>query len=147
MPVVQAFGREQFNERRFAQTTRDALAATLANTKLQVQFTILVGLATAAGTAGVLWLGGQHALAAHLNLGDIYVFICYLGSLYAPLDTLMYSSFTIQEAARSARRVREVLEAEREVRDRPGAVALAAVRGHVAIERVTFAYDPPRPVF
>jgi ATP-binding cassette subfamily B protein len=146
MPVVQAFGREQLNERRFAQTTRDALAATLANTKLQVQFTILVGLATAAGTAGVLWLGGQHALAAHLQLGSIWVFISYLGSLYAPLDTLMYSSSTIQEAAGSARRVREVLETEREVQDKPGAMPLSAARGHVALDRVTFGYDPARPV-
>jgi ATP-binding cassette subfamily B protein/subfamily B ATP-binding cassette protein MsbA len=146
IPVVQAFGQEEINEGRFAKTTRAALTATLANTRVQVQFTMLVGLATAAGTAAVLWLGGEHALAAHLNLGGIFVFITYLGSLYAPLDTLMYSSSTIQEAAGSARRVREVLETEREVADKPGAAALPVVRGHVAIERVTFGYDPARPV-
>jgi ATP-binding cassette subfamily B protein/subfamily B ATP-binding cassette protein MsbA len=111
-----------------------------------VQFTSLIGLATAAGTAGILWFGAQHALADQLSLGHILVFLSYLGSLYAPLDTLMYSSSTIQEAAGSARRVREVLETEREVTDQPGAVALPSVRGHVAMERVTFGYDPARPV-
>jgi ATP-binding cassette subfamily B protein/subfamily B ATP-binding cassette protein MsbA len=146
MPAVQAFGREELNERRFARTTRDTLAATLANTNVQVQFSVLVGLATSVGTAGILWFGAQHALADQLTLGHILVFLSYLGSLYAPLDTLMYSSSTLQEAAGSARRVREVLETEREVADKPGATSLPVVRGHVAFERVTFGYDPVHPV-
>jgi ATP-binding cassette subfamily B protein/subfamily B ATP-binding cassette protein MsbA len=58
----------------------------------------------------------------------------------------MYSSSTIQEAAGSARRVREVLEAEQELGDSPGAVALAPVRGEVSFEAVSFGYDPARPV-
>jgi ATP-binding cassette, subfamily B, bacterial len=146
MPVVQAFGREELNERRFAQTARDTLRVALANTNVQVQFTVLVGLATAAGTAAILWFGAQHALADQLTLGHILVFLSYLGSLYAPLDTLMYSSSTIQEAAGSARRVREVLETQLEVADKPGARPLPAVRGHVAFEQVTFGYDPAHPV-
>lgn len=147
MPAVQAFGREELNERRFAETTRETLGATITNTNVQMQFNVLVGLATAGGTAGIFWFGAQHALADQLTLGHILVFLSYLGSLYAPLDTLMYSSSTIQEAAGSARRVREVLETEREVADKPGAVALASrVAGHVAVERVTFGYDPARPV-
>ncbi len=146
MPVVQAFGHEVVNERRFAQTARATLAATLANTYLQVQFSILVGLATAAGTAAILWFGANPALHDHLRLGAIWVFLSYLGLLYGPLDTLMYSSATVQEAVGSARRVREVLETEREVADKPGAVPLAAARGHVTFEGVTFGYDPARPV-
>lgn len=141
MPAVQAFGREELNQRQFAQTARATLGATLANTNVQLQFNILVGVATAAGTAGILWFGAQQA-----SLGHILVFLSYLGSLYAPLDTLMYSSSTIQEAAGSARRVREVLETELEVADKPGAKALPALRGHVAFERVTFGYNPVHPV-
>ncbi len=141
MPAVQAFGREELNQRQFAQTARETLFATLANTNVQLQFNILVGLASAAGTAGILWFGAQHA-----SLGHILVFLSYLGSLYAPLDTLMYSSSTIQEAAGSARRVREVLETDLEVADRSGAKALPPVRGHVAFERVTFGYEPAHPV-
>src|SRR5260370_38151052 len=99
MPVVQAFGREQFNEQRFAQTTRDALAATLANTKLQVQFTILVGLATAAGTVGVLWLGGPHALAAPFGPRRIFLFLSFLGSFFPAPAHFMYFFFPISETA------------------------------------------------
>ena len=148
MPAVQAFGREELNERLFAQHANAALSATLRNTSVQVQFNILIGLCTAIGTAGILWLGAQHALTGEskLGVGTIMAFLWYLASLYAPIETVMYSSSTIQEAAGSARRVREVLQTEREVVDRPGAIPLPSGATAVAFESVTFGYDPDRPV-
>ncbi|HXT38689.1 MAG TPA: ABC transporter ATP-binding protein [Candidatus Angelobacter sp.] len=146
MPAVQAFGCEELNERSFRQATRDTLAATLALTNVQLQFKILMGLATAAGTAGVLWLGTQHALDGRLSIGALLLFLSYLASFYAPLEAIMYSTSTIQGAAGSARRVREVLQTEREVADKPGAIALAVSRGHVKVENVTFGYERGSPV-
>src|SRR5216117_991049 len=150
IPAVQAFGREELNDQRFKQATRDALAAILSLTNVQLQFKILIGLATAAGTAGILWVGTQHALrelsiGGKLSIGGILLFLSYLGSLYAPLESMMYSTSTIQGAAGSAKRVREILQAEQEVRDKPGAPALSSVRGHVQIENVTFGHEPGRP--
>src|SRR6266536_2642286 len=124
IPAVQAFGREELNDQRFKRATRDALAATLSLTNVQLQFKILIGLATAAGTAGILWVGTQHALGG-LSVGAILAFLSYLGSLYAPLETMMYSTSTIQGAAGSARRVREILQTEQAVRDKHGAPALS----------------------
>ncbi len=146
IPAVQAFGREELNDQQFHQANRDTIAATLTLTKVQMQFKILIGLATAAGTAGMLWLGTQHALDGRLSVGDIVLFLSYLGSLYAPLEAVMYSTSTIQGAAGSARRVWEVLQAERNVADKPHAVPLTDARGAVQIEQVTFGYEPGRPV-
>ncbi len=149
MPVVQAFGREDFNDRRFARATAGTLDATLKLTRVQLRFKVLMGLATAVGTAGIYWLGARHALAGGTSLGaigTILLFLSYLGSLYDPLSTVIYTSSTIQAAAGSAQRVREVLDAEREVADKPGARKLPPVRGRVEIEDVTFGYDPNRPV-
>jgi len=81
-----------------------------------------------------------------LSTGEIILFLSYLGSLYAPLEAVMYSNSTIQGAAGSARRVWEVLQSEREVRDKPGAMALGAARGQVQFENVTFGYEAERPV-
>ena len=58
----------------------------------------------------------------------------------------MYSTSTIQGAAGSALRVREILGAERKVKDSPRAVPLPTAHGHVQIESVTFGYEPGRPV-
>ena len=146
MPVVQAFGREPLNNRLLQQANRDSLNATLALTDVQLRFKIFMGLASAAGTAGILWLGTRQALAGEASVGTLLVFLSYLASLYAPVETVMYTSATIQSAAGSAARVWEVLEARQEVADTPGAVALAAVRGHVRFENVTFGYSLNRPV-
>src|SRR5439155_25210125 len=85
-------------------------------------------------------------LNGHLTVGTIVLFLSYLGSLYAPLESIMYSSSTIQGATGSARRVWEVLRAEREVTDKPGALTLSRVKGHVEIENVSFAYRSGQPV-
>ena len=87
MPVIQAFGREDFNDERFRLANRDALAATVSLTKFQMQFKILIGLATAAGTAAILWFGTQHFMETKISLGDIVLFLSYLGSLYGPLES------------------------------------------------------------
>jgi len=146
IPIVQAFCREEFNDRRFAQATGETIAATLSLTRVQLQFKILMGLATAVGTAGILWLGARHALAGQLSVGAIIAFLSYLGSLYAPLEAIMYTGSTIQGAAGSARRVREVLFAQQEVTDKRGALPLPAVKGDVQIEHVTFGYEDGQPV-
>jgi ABC-type multidrug transport system fused ATPase/permease subunit len=46
----------------------------------------------------------------------------------------------------SARRVFEVFDITPEVRDRPGALPLPPVRGHVRFESVSFGYDDAQPV-
>lgn len=147
IPVVQAFGREELNDRWFARTTGEALRTTLSVTQVQLRFKVLMGLATALGTAAVMWLGSQHALTGPLsNIGIIILFLSYLSSLYAPLEAIMYTSSTLQGATGSARRVWEVLQTETQVADRPGATLLEAPHGHVHFENVTFGYDPGRPV-
>src|SRR5205807_811902 len=85
-------------------------------------------------------------LAGQLTVGSILVFLSYLGSLYGPLESLMYTASTIRGAAGSAQRVLEVLEAAPEVKERPGATPLRQVRGRVQFERVTFGYEAERPV-
>src|SRR5690349_19566895 len=126
MPLMQAFNREKPNDVRFNATTESALAVTLSLTRLQLGFKVLMGFTTALGTAAILWLGTQHALEGRISLGAIIAFLSYLGSLYAPLEAVMYTNSTIQGAAGSARRVMEILRKESDLKDRPGAKALPA---------------------
>jgi ATP-binding cassette subfamily B protein/subfamily B ATP-binding cassette protein MsbA len=146
MPAVQAFGGEEHADRRFAASTRGILGTELSLVSLELHVQILVGLTTAAGTAAIFWIGARHVLEGRLTVGAILVFLSYLASLYGPLESLTHLSSTMQSAAGSARRVMEVLEAEREVTDRAGAMPLVMERGLVRLENVTFGYDPGQPV-
>jgi ATP-binding cassette subfamily B protein/subfamily B ATP-binding cassette protein MsbA len=146
MPIVQAFSREPANEQQFNATTAQAMAATLAATRVQMQFKFLIGLATALGTAGILWIGTQHALRGELSVGAIVAFLYYLSALYTPLEAIMYTTSTIQGASGSARRVLEIFQTEADVRDSAGATALPKIQGEVRFENVTFGYEKERPV-
>jgi ATP-binding cassette subfamily B protein len=144
--VVQAFGQEEAADRRLGDNVDRIMRATIAMTWAQFRFKIVLGAITALGTAAIFWVGAEHALAGTLSVGTILVFIAYMGSLYSPLHDVSHSSTTITEAMGSARRVVEVLDVEADVRDRPGARALAQVRGDVSMEGVVFGYEPGRPV-
>jgi len=146
MPAVQAFGREDDGTRRLRTGLARALDATVSESYAELRFKVVAGVGTALGTAALFWYGGHEALAGHISLGTILVFISYLGSLSGPIDTLMGTGATLHAASGSARRVMEVLDAEPEVQDAPDATALHDVRGHVRIEGVTFGYQPERPV-
>ena len=146
IPVVQAFTREADNDARLRRSTAGVLSATLATTNVHLRFKILMGLATAVGTAAILWLGARRVLHGVISLGDMWVFLSYLGLLYAPLQALMYSSSTIQGAAGSAWRVLDVLEMTPEIQDTATATVLPRLRGHVRLENVTFGYEQTRPV-
>src|SRR5262249_60765495 len=126
-------------------------------TAARVRVKIVRGLTPPVGVAAALWVGAGRVLDGGLSVGDVLVFLSYLGSLYGPLESLMYPPATLQSATGSARRVLEILELEPEVADRPGVVALppppqpsphgggGGGRG-VRLEGGTVGYAPGPPV-
>jgi ATP-binding cassette, subfamily B, bacterial len=152
LPVVQAFGRETYNDELFHNLAARTLQAYLRSILAQLQFNTGVGSVTAVGTAAMMILGGFQVLRGTLSVGTLLVLLSYLASLYAPLETLAYISMGFASASARARRVLEVLDEDDAVRDSATARELPArstdgVRGaHVCLERVTFGYEPGRPV-
>ncbi len=146
IPAIHADCREDENLRRFRSFTGAHLVALLAATDVQMRFKILLNLATAAGTAAILWAGGGEVLAGHLTVGSILVFLAYLAALYGPLNTLMQTSSTISGAFGSALRVIEILDRVHDMADKPHAIALTAALGHVRIENASFGYTAGQPI-
>jgi ATP-binding cassette, subfamily B, bacterial len=145
VPAVQAFAREEIEERRFRQSARRTMRAYVRSTLAGSWFELAAGAVTTLGTAGIILLGAELALQGKLTAGTIIVFLSYLTSLYEPLDALTQMTQTAQRAAAEADRVGEILEIEPEITDRPQARD-ASVIGPVRYERVTFGYQPDRAV-
>ncbi len=146
MPVIHAFARHDETDAEFRAGSEASIVATLSTTRTQLTFKLLVGLTTAAGTAVILGLGAHRVLAGELTVGGMLVFITYLAALYSPLESLVYTSQSMTSAIGSARRALDILMAEPDVQDRPGAQAVGRVAGHVRLESVTFGYDEGQPV-
>ena len=150
LPIVQAFGREPHEDRRFEGVLQRTARASVRTVVSEIQFQVGTSAVTATGTAVVMAVGGLHVLQGKLTIGALLVLLSYLSSLYAPLETLAWLSSSFATAAAGARRVFEVFDVDREVKDLPGAKPLlvhgAKTTGHVRVEQVTFGYEPGSPV-
>jgi len=150
IPVVQAFGREEYEDKRWHVLSRRTLHAYLRTILSQMQFKIGVSGTIALGTAIVMVLGGLFVLKGSLTVGSLIVFFSYVAALYAPMETLAYSSSGYASAAARAKRVIEVMKADDRVQDLPEAKSFSVSHGRkgvrVRFENVTFGYERDRPV-
>jgi ATP-binding cassette subfamily B protein/subfamily B ATP-binding cassette protein MsbA len=122
------------------------MEATMALTRVQLKFKVLMGLATALGTATILLLASDQALNGQMSIGIVILFLSYLASLYAPIETVMYTTATIQSAGGSALRVWELLRTPQEVTNQPGALIPARTDGLVRFDHLVFGYEKDQPV-
>jgi ATP-binding cassette subfamily B protein/subfamily B ATP-binding cassette protein MsbA len=147
LPLIQAFNREQHEERRFRSLSVSAIAVAVRATALHATLGLATGGMLGIGTALIFIVGGLAVLHGQLTLGGLIVFITYLYSFQSPLEQLAPVTSTATTAAGSARRVIQVLEEEPDVRDAPHAQApVGRAAGEVRLEGVTFGYEPGRPV-
>jgi ATP-binding cassette subfamily B protein len=151
IPVVQAFAREEFEDRRFRALSARTVAAYLRAVGSQLQFQVATGFVLAAGTAAVMWIGGLRALASTgtgadtgLTVGGLLVLMAYLVSLYAPLETLAYLSTGFATASAGGRRALEALDAAEELAETRDPLPLAAWRSGgsaITFDHVSFGYQ------
>ncbi len=102
-----------------------------------------LGLASALGLALVFWVGGHLVLSGAFTIGTLVAFGFYLQQLYGPLTALTNARVEFATSLVSFERVFEVLDLPVEITDRPGAISLPRVQGHVRFEHVTFSYTQP----
>lgn len=146
IPVVQAFSREDVEQRRFQEYAAAAIRAHKRSALVESAYGLGSGLVTTLGTAAVLWVAALGVLDGRLTVGTTLVFLSYLGMLQGSLGGFTSTYATLQAAGASIDRVVEVLDAEETVRERPGARPLDTVQGHVRFDGVAFQYDQGRPV-
>ncbi len=144
--TVQAFAREEQEIERFDFGAAHSVEANLRLTRTQVVSSFLIGLITSVGTVAMIWFGGLRVLAGRLSVGEVLVFISYVGMLYGPMNTISGLAGTVQGAFARFRRVAEILETLPTIRDLLNARPLTRCDGVVRFDNVWFGYDPNKPV-
>jgi ATP-binding cassette subfamily B protein len=146
MRVVKAFGREDYEQRRLAEESRESIEIALQVRGMKVKLAPMVDMIIALGTCLVLWFGGRMALTGSLSAGSLVLFIWYLGRMYKPMRELSKMTDAYSKAAVGYERIREVLDTHREVSDLPGARRAPAFRGRIELSNVSFGYEPNCPI-
>jgi subfamily B ATP-binding cassette protein MsbA len=94
----------------------------------------------------VMFMGTREILAGKLTLGGFFTYTMFLGYLAAPLFQVVGIGTQITEAIAGLERTREVLDETQEYEDPGRTVTLGEIRGDLAFQDVTFAYEQEKTV-
>jgi ATP-binding cassette subfamily B protein len=144
--VVKAFGQEDREQERFVGRSRYGVRARLRLALAEGAYGFLVGFIVAAGSAAVLFVGGQRVRTGAVTTGELLAVMSYLTQLYAPVKTAAKRAGTLQGQLASAERVFDLLDETPAIHEQPGARSLERAAGAVTFSGVTFGYEPFRPV-
>jgi len=144
--VVQAFAREDYEDRRFASESRSNVEAGLQARSVKARLSPIVEVTVAVGMCLVLAYGGRLALAGQLSAGVLVVFLLYLGKLYKPIRDLSKMTDTVAKASVGYERIQEILEIESGIRNLPDARPARPFSGCIEFDHVSFGYHGEVPV-
>jgi len=140
MRVVQAFTRERTNIRNFQKVTERYRDANMETVVLNGLYFPFVDLLSTAALAIVLGYGGHLYFQGAVTLGTLFAFMLYVQNFFDPVQQLSQLYGTFLSATAALDKIMDVLDKQPDVVDRPGAVELPRVEGHVRFEHVRFGY-------
>jgi ATP-binding cassette subfamily B protein len=144
--VVKGFGQETREVGRLERTARKLFGERLRAAKLSAVPTATTAALPAAGQVAVLGIGGVFALNGSITLGTFLAFATYLATLIGPARMLSGLVVQAQLTRAGAERVYELIDAQPEVVDAPGARPLPRGPLGVELSDVRFGYTRSEPV-
>ncbi|MDR1804370.1 MAG: ABC transporter ATP-binding protein/permease [Treponema sp.] len=146
MREIQAFGQQERESGRVEEKAGEFTRAMLSALKISAIFHPSVEFLTALGTVIVVGFGGFLAYQAKLDAEEVVAFLLYLALFYAPITGLAQLLENAQHSLAGAERVLEILDTASEVTDKPSAIDLPPVKGHIRFDNVSFRYLQEAPV-
>jgi ATP-binding cassette, subfamily B, heavy metal transporter len=144
--TVKYFNNEEFEANRYDESLKRLRIARL---KAQTTLSMLntgQQLIIAIGLVAMLWRATTGVVEGRMTLGDLVMINAYMIQLYIPLNFLGVLYREIKQSLTDLDKMFTLMEKEREVADKPGALPLRGREWTVRFEHVTFAYEPARTI-
>ena len=139
--IIKAFGREDYESKRFRGRNEDYFGTYMKLTQfIQTQPLVLSVLMSSAVVA-IIWLSTREVVVKRLDVGELFFYWGLLANLINPMNRFAAFVGELSKAVVGAGRVYEILDLPVERADKPGAVPLKNVRGQIDFESVRFAYS------
>jgi ATP-binding cassette subfamily B protein len=137
--VIKAFARERQERKKFVASANAVMDQQISLTRLFAFLFPLVFSVANLGQAAILYYGGEQIVQGTLSLGQWQEFSLYLVYLFIPVAQFGFVITQMGQASASASRLFDILDAQNDVLDKPGAQA-AEISGQVSFDNVTFSY-------
>ena len=138
--VVKAFVREPAERERYTRLNNDLVKANMQTISAIRNVFPYIFLLSNLITLAVVGYGGAQVIGKTFTIGELVAFNSYLLFILQPIFLIGFAAPVIAQAAASAQRVYEVVDAEIEIRDRPNAVPFEKCGGRITFENVHFRY-------
>ena len=138
--IVKAFVRESAERSRYTAINRDLIAVNMKTIGAIRNTFPLIFLLSNLITLAVVGYSGSEVIQNKFTIGELVAFNSYLLFILQPILLVGFAAPAIAQAAASAERVYEVIDAPIEIRDRPDAITLKSCIGRITFENVHFRY-------
>ncbi len=140
--VIKAFARDPEEKVKFEKAADAYMDQQIKVARIFSFLFPIVFLVANLGQAAVLYFGGKQIIYGDLTLGQWQKFSLYLVYVFFPLGQLGFIISQMSQAAASAKRIFDILDARNDVEDKPDAIELPPIQGRVTFDDVTFRYYP-----
>ncbi|MDQ0842650.1 ABC transporter ATP-binding protein [Streptomyces sp. V1I6] len=144
--LVKVFGRQEESARGFAEQNEALYEAGFKAQFNSGMMQPLMFFISNLNYVLVAVVGGLRVASGSLSIGDVQAFIQYSRQFSMPLTQVASMANLVQSGVASAERIFELLDAEEQEKDAPSAERLERPRGQVSLEKVSFRYDPDKPL-
>lgn len=144
--VVQAFAREDREDRRFGRLAEKGLAANEAANEAQARFGPVISVVLAVATGTVAWYGARGVVRGDLTAGELLVFMAYVNRMATPARQLAKTGRVFGRSIVALERIGECFALRSRVEDRSDAITPDTCQGKVELRNVSFGYVPDEPV-
>ncbi len=139
--IVKAFGAEKHETEKFARAAYGLYRTNMKVTAALSSLPPLMELIGGAGMAVALVYGAKQVSAHQLTQGAFFSFMTALLLMYNPAKKLSRVNANLQQTMAASERIFEMLDTHTEVKEQPGAPALAPFRSAIEFRDVSFGYD------
>ncbi len=139
--VVKAFAREPHEISKFETSATDLLKRRIRVVRIFAFNMPLTWALILLSTALILWFGGRWVQAGELTVGFLVAFNGYAMLLSEPVRRLGFLANITAQAMASGERIFDILDTEKGIQSRAGAIVLPRLEGVVRFEDVSFRYD------
>jgi ATP-binding cassette subfamily B protein len=137
--VIQAYGREEEQIRRFEESNRALFRSHIHSVKVSTWYFGLIEFAGIASSALIVGVGGLLVHNGAVSLGTVVAFVLLLASLFDPVQQLSQLYNTLQSSAAALHKLFGIIDAVPDVDESPNPISLPSA-GDVVVDNITFSY-------
>lgn len=144
--VVKAYHRENFEIARYNRVNEENFQTQMRLVRISATQTPVVEFLSVLGIIAIVYFGTARILNGQATLASMVEYWALMAMIIQPVTAVAGFYSSLQSSSAAGLRAFLLLDTEPEVTDKPGAVALPPVQGHLVFRDVRFAYDDSKEV-